>query len=86
LVNLAFNIYLFILFITPRQAYHSSNVKQKSFPTLQLTATLKKCFYLCQVIEVKKLTKFFPQFCLGNNSVGHKLEALLLYLENNQTN
>ena len=39
---------------------------------------------LCQVIEVKKLANFFPQFCLGNNSVRCELKALLVKLKEKQ--
>jgi len=35
---------------------------------------------LRQIVEVKKLTKFFSQFSLGNYSIRHEFQALLLDL------
>lgn len=36
--------------------------------------------YLCQVVEVKKLTKFLSQLSLGDYSIRHEFKALLFHL------
>lgn len=36
--------------------------------------------YLRQIVEVKKLTKLFSQFSLGDYSVGQEFQALLFHL------
>ena len=41
--------------------------------------------YLCQIVEVKKLTQFFSQFSLGDYSVGHEFQALLFHLGKENT-
>jgi len=44
-----------------------------------------KRLYLRQIVEVKKLTKFFSQFSLGNYSIRHEFQALLLDLGKEKT-
>ena len=41
--------------------------------------------YLRQIVEVKKLTKFFSQFSLGNYSIRHEFQALLFNLGKEKT-
>jgi len=41
--------------------------------------------YLRQIVEVKKLTKFFSQFSLGDYSIGHEFQALLFHLGKEKT-
>ena len=44
-----------------------------------------KRLYLRQIVEVKKLTKFFSQFSLGNYSIRQEFQALLLDLGKERT-